>query len=70
MTTQGGVGRSVNRSEGRDKVTGAALYTADYDVADVAYAVLVQSEVPHGRVTVESLREGSRRARRPGGGHR
>jgi xanthine dehydrogenase YagR molybdenum-binding subunit len=62
MTTQGGVGRSVNRSEGRDKVTGAALYTADHDVADVAYAVLVQSEVPHGRVTVESLREGSRRA--------
>ncbi len=62
MSTQRAVGRSVNRVEGREKVTGAAVYTADQEVPDVAYAVLVQAEVPHGQVTVESLRAGNRLA--------
>jgi CO/xanthine dehydrogenase Mo-binding subunit len=62
MTTQRAVGRPVNRVEARDKVTGAATYTADNDVSDVAYAVLVQSEIPHERVTVDSLRAAHRRA--------
>ena len=58
MSTQRAVGRSVNRVEGREKVTGAAVYTADQEMPDVAYAVLVQAEMPHGRVTVESLARG------------
>jgi xanthine dehydrogenase YagR molybdenum-binding subunit len=62
MSTQRAVGRSVNRVEGREKVTGAAVYTADHEVPDVAYAVLVQAEVPRGQVTVESLRAGNRLA--------
>jgi xanthine dehydrogenase YagR molybdenum-binding subunit len=62
MSTQRAVGRSVNRVEGREKVTGAAVYTADQEVPDAAYAVLVQAEVPHGQVTVESLRAGNRLA--------
>ncbi|MET0699492.1 MAG: xanthine dehydrogenase family protein molybdopterin-binding subunit [Mycobacterium sp.] len=50
--------RSVNRVEGRDKVTGEAKYAADTVLADVAHAIVVQSEIPHGVVTRASL-EGS-----------
>jgi xanthine dehydrogenase YagR molybdenum-binding subunit len=50
------VGRAISRVEGYDKVTGRARYTADAAVADPVYAVLVQSEVPHGRVMLDSLR--------------
>ncbi|MHC9293051.1 xanthine dehydrogenase family protein molybdopterin-binding subunit [Mycobacterium sp. LTG2003] len=56
------VGRPVNRVEGRDKVTGKAVYTADTAVAGVTYAVLVQSEIACGAVTEESLRRGARTA--------
>jgi xanthine dehydrogenase YagR molybdenum-binding subunit len=49
------IGASINRVEGGDKVTGRAKYTADHEVPDVAYAVLVQSEIPHGRVLADSL---------------
>lgn len=48
--------RSINRVEGRAKVTGAARYTADVDVDGVLYAVLVQSEIPHGIVSESSMR--------------
>lgn len=50
------VGRSVTRVEGRDKVTGRAVYTADVAVPDLVHAVLVQTDVPHGRVLEDSLR--------------
>lgn len=56
------VGRSIDRVEGREKVTGRARYTADTPVTGLTYAVLVQSEVPRGVVTVESLQESSIRA--------
>jgi xanthine dehydrogenase YagR molybdenum-binding subunit len=56
------VGRSIDRVEGRDKVTGKARYTADVRMAGLTYAVLVQSEVPHGTVTPESLRDSAARA--------
>ncbi|WP_396934009.1 xanthine dehydrogenase family protein molybdopterin-binding subunit [Mycolicibacterium sp.] len=54
------IGRPVNRVEGHDKVTGAAVYTADNTVADVTYAALVQSDIASGRVTEESLRDSAR----------
>ena len=54
-TVADGARRSVNRVEGREKVTGAARYAADTVIADVAHAIIVQSEIPHGRVTPESL---------------
>lgn len=66
------VGRSIDRVEGRDKVTGKAHYTADVRMAGLTYAVLVQSEVPHGTVTPESPRQrsaGSGRAGRPPRAH-
>lgn len=46
---------SVDRVEGRDKVTGATRYTADTAAPGVTYAALVQSEVAHGEVTGESV---------------
>jgi xanthine dehydrogenase YagR molybdenum-binding subunit len=45
----------VSRVEGREKVTGEALYAADNVIAGVAHATVVQSEIPHGVVTRESL---------------
>lgn len=54
--------RSVNRVEGREKVTGAAQYAADTVIADVAHAIIVQSEIPHGVVTAESLELSAARA--------
>lgn len=56
------MGRSVNRVEGRDKVTGAAVYTADVTRPGLVYAALVQSEVPHGAVIEASLRSSAARA--------
>jgi xanthine dehydrogenase YagR molybdenum-binding subunit len=53
--TKSPIGASINRVEGKDKVTGRAKYSADHVVPDLAYAVLVQSEVPRGSVTFESL---------------
>ncbi|MBU8818453.1 xanthine dehydrogenase family protein molybdopterin-binding subunit [Mycolicibacterium goodii] len=54
--------RSVPRVEGRDKVTGAAVYTADVDVPGLVHAALVQSRIPRGRVTAESVRREARAA--------
>ena len=56
------VGEPVNRVEGTDKVTGRAVYTADVTVPGLTYAALVQSEVPHGTVTRESLEASTARA--------
>jgi xanthine dehydrogenase YagR molybdenum-binding subunit len=56
------VGRPVNRVEGIAKVTGRARYTADNPVDGVLYAALVQSQIPHGRVTAESVAAAATRA--------
>ncbi|MET7763278.1 xanthine dehydrogenase family protein molybdopterin-binding subunit [Streptomyces sp. NPDC005355] len=51
MTTlQRTVGVEVTRVEGRDKVTGAALYAYEYPVPDALYAWAVQSTIARGRV--------------------
>ena len=56
------IGTPMNRVEGVEKVTGHATYTADVVVPGTTYAVLVQSEIPHGTVTAESLRTSTERA--------
>lgn len=56
------VGQPVNRVEGIDKVTGRARYAADNPVDDVTYAAVVQSQIPHGRVTPESMAAAAARA--------
>ena len=44
------IGTPVDRVDGRRKVTGAAQYSAEVMVPNLAHAVLVGSTVPSGRV--------------------
>jgi CO/xanthine dehydrogenase Mo-binding subunit len=44
------VGASVPRLEGRDKVTGRALYVDDLVVSGVLHGRTVRSPIPHGRI--------------------
>ena len=50
MANADGIGTSVRRKEGRGKLTGQALYTADRVAAGGLYAVTVRSQVPRGRI--------------------
>lgn len=45
------IGEGVNRIDGLLKVTGAARYATDYPVANMAYAVIVKSEIASGTIT-------------------
>jgi xanthine dehydrogenase YagR molybdenum-binding subunit len=47
-TSAPAVGRPLGRIEGPAKVTGSAIYAAEYPVGDVAYAWVVQSPVARG----------------------
>jgi xanthine dehydrogenase YagR molybdenum-binding subunit len=44
------IGAPLARVEGRDKVTGAARYAAEYPADDVAYGWIVQSPAARGRI--------------------
>ncbi|HKW46721.1 MAG TPA: xanthine dehydrogenase family protein molybdopterin-binding subunit [Gemmatimonadaceae bacterium] len=46
----GVVGSPVSRVDGRLKVTGAARYSAEIPVAELAYGVIVQSEIAQGAI--------------------
>lgn len=52
------VGTSVLRREGRDKLLGAALYTADLKVPGLLHGITVRSRVPRGRVKAIRFGEG------------
>jgi xanthine dehydrogenase YagR molybdenum-binding subunit len=45
------VGQPLDRVDGEAKVTGKAVFTAELDVPDLKYAVLVCSTIARGRVT-------------------
>ena len=45
------IGRPVNRVDGSLKVQGNAPFAAEFSQPDLAYAVMVQSTVPRGRIT-------------------
>jgi xanthine dehydrogenase YagR molybdenum-binding subunit len=45
------VGRSINRVEGPEKVTGQATYAAEFRLRNMAFAALVSSTVAKGRIT-------------------
>ncbi|GAB2787057.1 xanthine dehydrogenase YagR molybdenum-binding subunit [Hymenobacter luteus] len=45
------IGAPLNRVDGHQKVTGAATYSAEYQLPNMAYAVLVGSTVTKGRLT-------------------
>jgi xanthine dehydrogenase YagR molybdenum-binding subunit len=44
------VGRPLDRSDGLAKATGAATFSAEYQVPDIAHAVLVHATVARGRI--------------------
>jgi xanthine dehydrogenase YagR molybdenum-binding subunit len=44
------VGQPIDRVDGKLKVTGQAIYTADHSIPHVAYAVLVTSGIAKGRI--------------------
>ena len=49
------IGEPLNRVDGKLKVTGAATYSAEYKLPDMAYAVLVESTITKGRIkSIES----------------
>ena len=45
------IGAPYTRVDGRAKVTGAAKYAAEFEVANVAYGVMVTSTIANGRIT-------------------
>ncbi|MDO7844846.1 xanthine dehydrogenase family protein molybdopterin-binding subunit [Hymenobacter sp. M29] len=45
------IGKPMNRVDGRQKVTGAATYSAEYELPGLVYAVLVGSTIAKGRLT-------------------
>ena len=50
MTNDPIVGVSVPRKEGRDKVTGRALYVDDMTLPDMLYGATVRSQIPRGSI--------------------
>src|SRR4051794_11285097 len=44
------IGKPISRVDGRQKVTGTAMYAAEHDPPNVAYAAIVRSTVPSGRI--------------------
>jgi xanthine dehydrogenase YagR molybdenum-binding subunit len=44
------IGEPVSRVDGRAKVTGAAKYAGEYNVANLAYGVVVSSAIAKGRI--------------------
>src|SRR5438067_1944470 len=45
------IGKPTSRVDGRAKVTGAAKYAAEYRAPNLAYGVVVSSEVARGKIT-------------------
>lgn len=45
------IGKSMDRVDGRLKVTGAARYSAEFPLKNLVHAVLVQSAIARGRIT-------------------
>ncbi|TIR43538.1 MAG: xanthine dehydrogenase family protein molybdopterin-binding subunit, partial [Mesorhizobium sp.] len=54
------IGKSVSRVDGRLKVTGAATYAAEFEVANLAYAAVVRSIVANGRIAAIDTAEAER----------
>src|SRR6476660_8427361 len=50
MSTMNGIGKSVPRKEGRQKVTGQALYVDDVSFPDMLHGVTVRSSIPRGKI--------------------
>ena len=55
------IGQPVSRVDGQAKVTGTATYAAEFDLPNLAYAALVLSTVPNGRIATLDI-EGAAQA--------
>ena len=44
------IGQPVSRVDGREKVTGAATYAAEFELPGLAHAAVVRSTVANGRI--------------------
>jgi xanthine dehydrogenase YagR molybdenum-binding subunit len=55
----GAIGRSVNRVDGREKVTGGARYSGEIPLPGLAHAAIVGATIPSGRVTAIWTEEAS-----------
>jgi xanthine dehydrogenase YagR molybdenum-binding subunit len=44
------IGKPVSRVDGRQKVTGRAIYAAEFEVSGVAHAAIVRSTIANGRI--------------------
>ncbi len=55
-TPKANMGQPVPRYDARAKVTGSALYAADFPMSDVAYAYLVTSAIAKGRIKAMDLK--------------
>ena len=51
MSNESLIGQSVDRLDGRLKVTGGARYCAEFAPAGMAYAALVESTIPAGQIS-------------------
>src|SRR4051812_30725700 len=51
------IGQPLDRVDGHLKVTGGAKYSAEFDIPNLAYAVMAQSTIPNGRVTSMDVAE-------------
>jgi len=51
------IGNPLPRVDGRLKVPGGAKYSAEFAIPNLAYAVLLQSTIPSGRVTSMNITE-------------
>ncbi len=49
------IGKPIDRKDGRLKVTGAAMYAAEFPVKNIAYGVTVQSSVSSGHIDTIDL---------------
>jgi xanthine dehydrogenase YagR molybdenum-binding subunit len=56
------IGAPINRVDGRLKVTGAAKYSAEFEIPDLAYAVMVLSTIPCGRIRSMDIASAKREA--------
>jgi xanthine dehydrogenase YagR molybdenum-binding subunit len=54
------IGAPMNRVDGRQKVTGAAKYSAEYELPNMAYAVLVGSTITKGRLSSIDTKDAER----------
>ena len=54
------IGAPISRADGRLKVTGRAVYTADIPLADAAHAVMVHSTIANGRTVSIDTRTAKR----------